>query len=316
MAEIIQMIASDLLLPTESVRRTVALARNRTRQFTIPKRSGGARTIVQPALTLKPVLSWLNNSLIGHLPVNEIATAFRSGKSILDNATAHSDSTYSVRIDISDFYHSIKSSDLVQAIWAAKSLLPPWACEPDSLALIENVCFDQAGRLPIGYSTSPGIANAVMYKMDCHLAALISNEKDFGAAVVTRYADDFIFSTDKPGACNKFLAAFEKTLVATKSPTLSINAAKTRFMSRPGGSTLVTGLRINNLGGVVVHANYRDHVRLLLKLYKEKRLMADDVPKLVGHLAHIQHVDPALFTKLSFKFYEDIARIRGKLHEA
>ena len=37
----------------------------------------------------------------------------------------------------------------------------------------------------------------------------------------------------------------------------------------------------------------------------------EDIPKLVGHLAYIQHVDPALFTKLSFKFYREIERIRG-----
>ncbi|MDP2678576.1 MAG: retron St85 family RNA-directed DNA polymerase [Rhodoferax sp.] len=311
MDEILQKIASDLLLPLDFVRHTVMHAPTRVKRFTIPKRTGGSREIIQPSIALKPILSWLDSELLTSLPVHPIATAFRPGQSILNNATAHSSSRYSVRVDISAFFPSIRQEDIKQVLLSCRDLLPGWASEPAGLALVSNVCFDRYGTLPIGYSTSPAIANAVMFQIDTRLAEIILKVADFGNAVLTRYADDFVFSTNTVGACNKFVTAISEVFAATRSPKFCINAAKTRFMSRAGGSTLVTGLRVNNLGNVVVHADYRDHVRLLLKLYKVGSLRVDEVPKLVGHLAYIQHVDPALFTKLSFKFFREIERIRG-----
>ena len=311
MSEIIKMIASELLMPFDKIQHTIKFAPLKVKRFKIPKRSGGEREIIQPAGTLKPILSWIDASLLARLPVHKTATAFRPGKSILDNATAHSSSKYSVRVDISGFFPSIRNTDITQVINAAKTTLPPWACEPETLALISKVCFDINGRLPIGYSTSPSIANAVMFRIDSELTEEISKSVYFGEAVVTRYADDFVFSSDRAGACKTFVQSLTKILASSQSPTLSINSAKTRFMSRAGGSTLITGLRVNNLGNVVVHASYRDHVRLLLKMYRSNNLKAGDVPKLVGHLAYVQHVDPAFFTKLSFKFHSEITRIRA-----
>lgn len=311
MDEILKKIASDLLLPLDFVRHTVKHAPTRVKRFTIPKRTGGSREIIQPSIALKPILSWLDSELLASLPVHPIATAFRPGQSILNNAIAHSSSRYSVRVDISAFFPSIRQGDLRQVLLSCRNSLPRWASEPDGLALVSNVCFDRNGMLPIGYSTSPAIANAVMFQIDTRLAEIVSKVADFGNAVLTRYADDFVFSTNTVGACNRFVTEICEVFAAIPSPKFCINAAKTRFMSRAGGSTLVTGLRVNNLGNVVVHADYRDHVRLLLKLYKTGSLRVDEVPKLVGHLAYIQHVDPALFTKLSFKFYQEIERIRG-----
>lgn len=162
------------------------------------------------------------------------------------------------------------------------------------------------------YPSSPILANAVMINIDGDLQALInSNPEKFGRACLTRYADDFVFSTDKAGACKSFVDEMRKLLMKTNSPRLKINDAKTRFMSRPGGSTLVTGLRINQFGGVRVHPDYRDHVRLLLKHFANGTLKRDEHRVLVGHLAHVEHADPQLFTRLSYKYFAEIARIRG-----
>ena len=92
---------------------------------------------------------------------------------------------------------------------------------------------------------------------------------------------------------------------------MRLNESKTRFMSRARGSTLITGLRVNGQGVVGVHPNYRDHVRLLVKLYAHGKLRSDDVQKLRGHLAFIEHADPRLFTRLSFKYFDKIAALRA-----
>lgn len=287
------------------------MAKSRCRKFSIPKKNGGRRSIIQPAVKVKPILSWLSLNIFSLLPVHGAATAFRKGKSILDNASIHKGSAYSVRLDLEDFFPSIKPRDLWQVMLDSRGLLPEWAIAQDAFRLISDVCFDLNDRLPIGYSTSPEIANAVMHRIDATLATAVLDDSRFGVAAITRYADDFVFSTDKRGACKEFVDLLSKVVEATASPALKINENKTRYMSRAGGSTIITGLRVNNSGAVIVPAEYRDHVRLLLKLFDSGRLKSDEVPQLVGHLAFIEHVDPALFTKLSFSHYKNIEALRS-----
>ncbi|WP_164963501.1 retron St85 family RNA-directed DNA polymerase [Rubrivivax sp. JA1026] len=300
-------------VPTEIIKSAVDLAHIRFRKIKVKKRSGGERIIIQPAAELKLVLAWLNNEVISKLPISPIATAFRKDASILKNASEHKASLYSIRVDIKEFFPSIRSSDLVLAIKSSPIELPPFTAEAGFFDFIQRCCFDRDGRLPIGYPTSPAIANAVMRNIDVALLNKINiDPTKFGQARLTRYADDFVFSSDKPGACRSFLDTLQETLIRTTSPRLAINSKKTRFMSRRGGSTLVTGLRINQDGLVRVHPKYRDHVRLLLKHFANGSISADDVPRLVGHLAFVQHADPRLFTRLSFRYFEEIARLRGK----
>ena len=277
------------------------------------KRSGGYRTIVQPAAELKLIHSWLNARVLSLLPLSPVATAFRPGASIIKNAYLHRWSRYSVRVDLADFFPSIRCSDLIRVIQEENSIPPTWTGEADLLSFIRQACFDRDGRLPIGYPTSPGIANAVLFKFDNELLQIISEDSTrFGRAVLTRYADDFVFSTDRPGACRSFVEAVGALTSKTESPRLKINSAKTRYMSRLGGSTLVTGLRVNQDGNVRVHANYRDHVRLLLKHFAAGNLKPEECQKLVGHLAYIEHTDPMLFTRLSYRYFEEIARLRRR----
>lgn len=311
MPDLLDQISADLTLPRELLRDALAHASSRYRKIRIPKRSGGVRTLIQPAAELKPILAWLDAKLFCRLRISDIATAFRRGSSIVDNARAHRESVFSVRIDVTNFFPSIRSSDLELAIKLAGSNLPEWAKESETTKFIRQACFDKHDQLPIGYLTSPRIANAVMFDIDTKLVQSITDREIFGTAVLTRYADDFVFSTNKRGSCNKFVEEIARVLNSTSSPKLQINESKTHFMSRDGGSTLITGLRVKENSEIGVHPNYRDHVRLLMKLYAEDRLKDEEVPKLVGHLAFIEHADPGLFTRLSFRYFDEISKIRS-----
>ena len=309
-SDLLQLIARELQMPFEAIEASVATSHARLRRVEFAKRNGEKRFAYQATATVKPVLLWLRMRVLPHLQVSPIAVAFRRESSILKNAQAHRDSRYSIRVDIKDFFPSITSPDITRLINASDHLRAAgWNTEAVS-ELVGRVCFDRLRRLPIGFSTSPDLANAVMYKIDSALLGAISDHARFGSAVLTRYADDFVFSTDKRGACALFLDDFRQTLARCRSPLLRINEEKTRFMSRPGGSTLITGLRITNQGGVRVHASYRDHVRLLLHHIKAGRLSEEEKLKLAGHLAFIEHVDPGLFTRLSFRYSDQIAELR------
>lgn len=313
MANLTELVSSELGVPSTLIEDALRLAFTKFRKIHVPKRSGGFRTIVQPSAELKLTQCWLNARILSLLPISTAASAFRPGASILKNASTHKRARYSVRVDLSNFFPSIRSADLVRSIQASCPTLPPGVAMADLAPFIRRACFDRDDRLPIGYPTSPSIANAVMCDFDNELIRIISEESiQFGRAQMTRYADDFVFSTDKPGACSLFVEAIRTLISKTESPRLKINEAKTRYMSRLGGSTLVTGLRINQDGNVRVHATYRDHVRLLLKHFSSGKLKPEEHQKLVGHLAHIEHVDPMLFTRLSYRYFEEIARLRGQ----
>jgi RNA-directed DNA polymerase len=308
--DVLAKISDDLNIPRPLLENALALAATRFRKITFKRRSGPPRVAYQPAVELKPILEWLDITLISKLPVSRIATAFCAGSSIVQNAQVHRDSLFSIRVDISNFFPSITSSDLVTAI-EATSHLPEWSNAPTTLRVLKQACFDINDRLPIGYSTSPRIANAVMFSLDNLLIQAISDERRFGNSLLTRYADDYLFSTNQRGACAEFLKEIRKILNSVQFPKLQINNEKTRFMSRAGGSTLITGLRIKQTGEIGVHAHYRDHVRLLIKLYAANRLRAEEFDSLRGHLAFVEYADPKLFTHLSFHFSDEITRIRS-----
>ena len=308
--EFLEQLARELQMPLRDIETAIATSHARIRRVEFSKRNGDKRFAYQAAATVKPILLWLRIRVLIHLQVSQIATAFQKDASILKNARAHKDSKYLVRVDIKDFFPSITSADIAKMIKSSSALSAAgWDTEAVS-ELVDRICFDRLRRLPIGFSTSPCLANAVMYDIDTTLLAAISDHTRFGSAVLTRYADDFVFSTDKRGACALFVHKFRQTLEGRRSPSLQINVEKTRFMSRPGGSALVTGLRISNHGEVRVHADYRDHVRLLLHHLKAGRLSDEERLSLAGHLAFIEHADPKLFTRLSFRYPDEIAELR------
>lgn len=313
MLSLVAQIAEDLSVPTELIENALKLAHIRFRKIHVKKKSGGYRTIVQPSAELKVVHGWLLEKVFSKLLVCEIATAFKAGCSNVRNAAIHRESRYSVRVDIADFFPSIKSTDIISVLRNTKGEVQDFASNPEADQLLKLACFNRDDRLPIGYPTSPAIANAVMKQFDETLLARIRfDQTRFGQSQLSRYADDFVFSTNKPGACTEFVKEITKLATETESPRLEINNKKTRYMSRAGGSTLVTGLRINQQGLVRVHPEYRDHVRLLLKHFSSSALDADEIPKLVGHLAYVEHADPKLFTRLSYRYFKEIALLRRK----
>jgi len=314
MNDLIDLISNDLQVPVNFLDDAIAQAHKKVIKIKIKKRNGEHRIAWQPSSELKLIQTWLNLRLFSLLPVSNVAMAFVKEKSILDNAKAHCKSKYSIRIDISSFFQSIRSVDLVNALNDQENMIPPVFLLPESIDIIKATCFDSNGRLPIGYPTSPSIANCVMYRLDLDLIQDISFDvARFGSAILTRYADDFVFSTNKKGACAEFLKYLTAKLDQTTSPRLKINSKKTRFMSKGGGSTLVTGLRVGADGGISVHADHRDHIRLLLKHFRDGKLRTEDKEKLRGHLAFIKHADPSLYTKLAYKFYNEIEKLRTEL---
>jgi RNA-directed DNA polymerase len=235
--------------------------------------------------------------------LHESAMAFRENRSILSNAKTHANSRFFVRVDFSDFFHSIRHADLMLSLAGSEVTRELTARYTDTSEFIARICFDSNLRLPIGYISSPAISNAVMFEFDTRLENILhANVDKTGAFKITRYADDIVFSTDKKGGCNSFFELFAAFTQTWASPSLSINTEKTVFSSRTGGSAIVTGLRVCNDGHITVDRRYKDKIRLLLSLHAKQRLQQEELPMLRGHLNYIRHVAPAFYSSLCSKY--------------
>lgn len=311
MSKFIELAAKECHLPVSWVEEVVKSGAARVVKIKVPKRDPSKyRLVSRPSNELEILQRWLLLRFFEKLEIHDYAMAFRKNRSIVANARRHQRGKYFVRIDFSDFFPSISFSDFIHALQASKTGSAFLAEYPDARPFIERICFDLNLRLPIGFVTSPAISNFVMRSFDTRLESLVAaSVEDVGIGTVTRYADDVVFSTDKPGGCEKFFLLFSTLVATTSSPVLKINPKKTNFTSRPAGSAIVTGLRVCADGHITVTRQQKDEIRLLLSLYARGKLKTNDVPKLRGHLAYVRHAAPAFFSKLCLQYVAQIGTL-------
>jgi hypothetical protein len=75
--------------------------------FTVPKKSGGTRTLSAPHRTLAAAQRWILNNIVTRLPVESPAHGFLPGRSIVTNAKAHCGQAVVVNLDLESFFPSI-----------------------------------------------------------------------------------------------------------------------------------------------------------------------------------------------------------------
>lgn len=163
------------------------------RTFEIKKKSGGMRDIRAPYPSLKTIQQWIYEYVLKKQYVHGCAHGFRPRKSIVTNAKSHVENKCLLKLDLKDFFPSIKINKVVQVfkeIGYTKTV---------SWLLATICCLDD--ELPQGAPTSPALSNIVARHMDKRLYRLAKN---FGYRY-SRYADDISFSgEDIPTAFIKY----------------------------------------------------------------------------------------------------------------
>lgn len=238
--------------------------------------------------------------------------AYRDGVSILHNAEKHRSNRFFLKMDLENFFPSISFDDFIPIVrsWHRKSN-PEWILDAECEDMIRRICFYKNDRLAIGYPSSPIISNIVMAEFDSKVTTLISDSK-YGKVIYTRYADDLVFSTEKKGACLEIRKEIIDLIQGTSSPNISVNHSKTKLGSSTGGSASVTGLKICSGGHITIHRKQKDHIRLMLSLYKKGNLDQEEENSLLGHLSYCHYVAPDFYTKLSKKYFKEIYDLRSK----
>lgn len=238
----------------------------RYKEFTIPKKSGGVRRISAPQGSLKLILSYLNVIFQAMYKPTDAAMGFVPGRSIVDNASAHTGRNYVFNTDLKDFFPSIHQA----RVWKILQL-KPFSFNREIASLIAGLSCMQdpngtvdkkgmiIGVLPQGSPCSPILTNIVCRNLDKKLLRLAKGYN----IKYTRYADDITFSSDYNvfQEDSKFMAEFIKIVADEK---FEINDKKTR-LQKSGQRQEVTGLLVNKK--VNVAKEYHKDLRSLLYIW-------------------------------------------------
>lgn len=195
-------------------------------KFTLPKRTGGLRTISAPKPELMLVQDWILKSILERQPVHEAAFAYRQGISAIDHALCHLGQPSLAHVDIQDFFPSIGVRRIIK-------IFRRCGYGPDLGRFLGLLC-TSGNRLPQGASTSPMLSNLVLAKLDRRLFAYATRRR----LRYTRYADD-IFLSGASVAVSHW--EFAKTLVADEG--FVVNHDKS-YLKRNRSKKIVTGVSI------------------------------------------------------------------------
>lgn len=150
--------------------------------FRIGKRSGGYRTISAPSQRLLSVQKTINERILNSVHVHPAARGFRQNMSVLDNAKDHLGKPEVLKVDITDFFGSIKYKDV-------RHTFQRIGYSSDISLIFARLCVF-GRKLPQGGATSPALSNIIAYQLDEEMAEFA---KDY-QLTYTRYADDLTFS--------------------------------------------------------------------------------------------------------------------------
>jgi len=226
--------------------------------FTIPKKSGGIRTIQAPSVKLKSLQSNLSQLLLDCIDeINQskktkkpkkftykraLSHGFVRDCSIMTNALVHLNQKNVLNIDLKDFFDSFNFGR-VRGFFIKNH---HFQLDPAIATVIAQIaCYDN--KLPQGSPCSPVITNLITHSLDIRLASLAKKH----SCIYSRYADDMTFSTRKSVFPKQIMQQEGDQFVTGKNlqseivrAGFSINENKTRIQHKDSRQD-VTGLIVN-----------------------------------------------------------------------
>ena len=210
--------------------------------FEIAKKNGKLRRLYAPTGKLKACQILINRRILKYLSVSKYATAYHKGSGISKNAAPHIGKKYILKLDITDFFGSIRFEQVYSAAFNTR-FFP----KQIGVMLTELCCLN--GALVQGAPTSPALSNIVMYNFDNNIGAWC----DKHGIAYTRYCDDMIFSSDMP-----LFSVYTRVSEMLENMGFELNESKTRFINK-NNRQIVTGLTVNER--LSVPADYKRRLR-------------------------------------------------------
>lgn len=241
------------------------------RTFSIPKRSGGIREIDTPRPILLETQRWILSEILSKRPISNNAHGFVFDRSIITNAKVHVGNKELLKLDIKDFFTSIKIHTVYKIFSSAG--YPDNVCRALSRLTTKNSC------LPQGAPTSPTISNLACLDMDIQLDEAAKKNR----LVYTRYADDMNFSGEKVSDDMKDIVS----KIISKYG-FSLNSKKTN-LAKEGRRKTITGISISS-GELKLPRSYIRNLRKQIHFVSSRGIAA--------HSVATRNYDPLLLDRL------------------
>ncbi|MBC8043823.1 MAG: RNA-directed DNA polymerase [Rhizobacter sp.] len=282
-------------------------------RFQIPKKKGGLRSIASPKATLRKAQAWVLAEILSKradASSSDASFAFQKGKSIVQNAAKHLNKAVVVRMDLKDFFPSIKFrrvKGLFNKLGYNEGLATVFALVCTDSVRIEAALdgkryFVALGErfVPQGACTSPALTNMLARDLDMRLMRF--SEKYLWT--YTRYADDLTFSTDHPTPDLRQLLGVAAKIIRDEG--FEINAAKTLVM-RSHQRQSVTGVVVNNAEAKVSRRDAKRFRAVLHHIETEgeetvsKKLGKSATAYAKGYIAYLSMINPQQAEKFKAK---------------
>lgn len=268
-------------------------------------RSGKTREILVPNEKLKVCHEFLRLFLLDFLPLNEqVVFSYRKGLSSYNAVAQHTRSKSFFVCDIADFFPSVRRPRIKSTLITAGEHCPIEDIDRWLERIADLVCVNDV--LPIGFSTSPSISNAVLVPFDNALKAYCDSRD----LIFTRYSDDIIVSGCNRAALDGIEAHVANILQDEMKGEFTLHPGKSKFLHR-GVKVKLLGMVLLPNGHISVDSGVKEEIEILIHFYmRDKRKFADRVDgdpnkaeaRLSGLLNYVNTVDQAYLNKLRKKF--------------
>lgn len=198
------------------------------RSFQIPKKKGGGRNINSPYPALLECQYWVYENILKSQKIHPTAQGFTIKKSIITNSQLHVSQKEFLKIDIKDFFPSIKINRVISVFQKLGYT------NHVSFYLASLCCLNE--ELPQGAPTSPVLSNIISIHLDKRLFAFA---KKFNLRY-TRYADDLAFSGE---SIPPILISYISRIISESG--FQVNSTKT-ILHKTRGKRILTGISIAN----------------------------------------------------------------------
>lgn len=293
-----EILARSLFMDDEEIRSFAASSPYRYKVYSIAKRNSQERRIIaHPSKELKFIQRIIVSLLEKKLPIHSAAKAYTKGLSIKDNAQPHAKSKYLLKMDLKDFFPSIKPSLFFKECSTHGVELSQLDVE-----LLEGFLFWKRRRatrlvLSIGAPSSPIVSNFILYRFDTVITEYC---KKLGICY-SRYADDLTFSTNEKGVLIKFPARVRKTLNHLYDGQIKVNLKKT-VLSSKAHNRHVTGITLSNEGKLSVGRETKRKLSASIHHFIKQKLTVEEILKLKGDLAHTVFIEPIFLDRMIKKY--------------
>lgn len=251
--------------------------------FQIPKRKGGFREISAPYPLLLNAQKWIYHNILIKQPLHDSSKGFVRNVSITDNAKVHLNQKYLLKMDLQNFFPSIKINRVISIfrnLGYTKKI---------SYYLAAICCLN--GTLPQGAATSPSISNIIAKRLDFRLSgfAIKFNLR------YTRYVDDITFSGNMIPIK---LISYIRNIIEEEG--FKINEKKTRRIGEKG-QKIVTGISISSGKLTIpksIKRQIRKNIHFIIKngLFEHQKYINSYDPiyieRLLGYLFFWRSVEP------------------------